>query len=104
MYEKEFTSLSTEQKDILRKIIAGASNERDVSKIGDGQILAFLAKWLPLLLQFAPLFMTKEEADRKIGDGTLLTAFFAALSNPQFMQTITALIAMIQGMFPAKTA
>ena len=99
--ERDFDSVPAEQKEVLRQVIADATGQ-DVRKIGDGTILALLMKLLPLLLQFAPLFMTKEESERKIGDGTLLAAFLAALSNPQFVQNIAGLIALIQSLFPAK--
>ena len=94
--EKEFYTIPTEQREVLRNAIADATGQ-PVAAIGDGHILAFLEKLLPLLLQFLPLFAaTKEEGERKIGDGTFLAALMAAFSNPQFMQTIAALIALFK--------
>ena len=94
--EREFDQVPVEAKEALRVAIADATGQ-DVSKIGDGTILAFLKNLLPLILQFLPLFMgTKEEHDRKIGDGTILAALVAALSNPQFLANIAALIALFK--------
>lgn len=96
--EKEFATISSADKDLLRGAIADATGEAP-EKIGDGKILAMLAKLLPLLIQLAPLFIKKEEAEdvtRKIGDGTILNALLAALSNPQFIQTLAAIIALFK--------
>jgi hypothetical protein len=102
--EKEFALIPEETREVLRTAIAEAIGEPDAKKIGDGKLKELLAKLLPLLIQFAPLFfgVEKEEIDRKIGDGTIATLFVNALSNPQFIQSIAGLIAMIQGLFPAK--
>ena len=102
MLEREFAAVPQESKYLLRKAVAEATGQ-PVEKIGDGKLLELLSKLLPLILQFLPLFMAdKEEADRKIGDGTLLTALLAALNNPDFVKNISGLIALIQSLFPAK--
>jgi len=43
----------------VKLIIADLTNEK--SKIGDGKILAWLQKMLPVILQLLPLFMTPKE-------------------------------------------
>ena len=114
MYEKEFAASPADTKELLREAIAEATGQ-PAEKIGDGKLLELLAKLLPLFIQFLPLFMAdkkdelprfmadkKDEIERKIGDGTFVAALLAALSNPQFVQNLAGLIALIQSLFPAK--
>ncbi len=100
MYEQLLRDLEAQRPELLAKLRAELDCETDEErKIGDGKLLALLEKLLPLLIQFAPLFMGGDESgatDRKIGDGTLLNAIIAALSNPDFIASIAALVALFK--------
>jgi hypothetical protein len=96
----ELREKNPEAHAVLVDLVSRATGEPP-KKIGDGKILAFLQKIIPLLVQFAPLFLeTRDDSleviDRKIGDGTLLTVLLSALANPNFVSSLAALIALFK--------
>ena len=70
-------------------------------KWGDGKILELLAKFLPFLIQIAPLFFSEEEADKAIGDGTFIQRLLDLLDNPAAMSHLAEIIAAAKAMIDA---